>query len=111
MLKIEKLNKNGVDYLVSFNYEYNNSKCKVLAFAKMVKLSSYGKQLVKKLLTIQKIAISNDCNKLLKLINEKLFTINELYRKKVINLAKKVDLSYEGSKTFNFITCYNQIEL
>jgi hypothetical protein len=111
MLKFENLkNKNGIEYLVAFNYDCNNSKSKILAFAKMVHLSERGKQIVKKLLTIQKIAINNDYNKLLRKVNEKLFDINEIYRKNVINLAKKINVSYDGAKTFNFITCYNQIE-
>ena len=108
MIKLQnKTNNNGKNYLVASAYNEANGKTRILAFAKSVKLTPNGAKLVKKLLHIQKIAINNDYTKLLNQINKKLFAINELYRKRIINNAKKVILDFEGCTTFNYITCYN----
>ena len=108
MIKLEiKQNQTNKNYLVASAYNYDNGKTKVLAFAKSVKFTPDGAKLVKKLLQVQKIAINNDYTKLLNQINKKLFAINELYRKRIINNAKKVILDFEGCTTFNYITCYN----
>lgn len=107
MIKLEFKQQNNKQFLVASDYNTNNGKTKLLAFAKSVKFTPNGAQLVKKLLHLQKIAINNDYNKLLKAINQKLFAINELYRQKIIANAKKVILDFNGCATFNFITCYN----
>lgn len=107
MIKFELKQQNNKQFLVAKDYNTSNGKTKLLAFAKSVKLTPNGAKLVKKLLQIQKIAINNDYTKLLKVINQKLFAINEAYRKRIINNAKKVILDFEGCTTFNYITCYN----
>lgn len=107
MIKFELKQQNNKQFLVASDYNTNTGKTKLLAFAKSVKFTPNGAKLVKKLLQIQKIAINNDYNKLLKRINTMLFNINELYRQRIIANAKKVILDFQGCATFNFITCYN----
>ena len=108
MIKFENQKQNNKNYLVA--KDYTTRKAKILTFAKSLKLTPKGLKLVTTLLKLQKVAINNDFNKLLKQINLMLFKVNEIYRQTLIKNAEKIQLSYDGAKTFNFITCYNLIK-
>lgn len=105
MIKFENHKQNNKNYLVV--KDYTTKKAKILTFAKTLKLTPKGLKLVTTLLKLQKIANDNDFTKLLTKINLLLFKVNEIYRHILIKNASKVELSYEGAKTFEFITCYN----
>ena len=85
------------------------NKTKILKFIDSVALSTQGKQLVKKLLMLRRLALKNNNIKLLTKVNKQLFTINQLYRHKLTTKALNNGLDYENAKTFDFITCYNLI--
>lgn len=109
MIKTNNLtNQTGKTFLVAT--DNTTKKAKILIFAKALKLTDKGANLLTKLLRIQKIAINGDYLTLLRKVNEMLFQINEIYRKKLILNAEKVQLDYYGAKTFELITCYNLIK-
>ena len=88
---------------------FMSKKTKILKFIESVGLTRQGKQLVKKLLMLKRLALNNNNIKLLTKVNKQLFTINELYRKHLTNKAIKHDLGYDHAKTFDFITCYRLV--
>ena len=104
--KNEKINQ--ADFITATTTK--NGKQKIIAFAKSVKLNNNGKQIVKKLLHLQKIALDNNFINLLTIINKKLFAINEYYRRRIVKNAQKVEISFQGCKTFEFITCYSLVQ-
>ena len=85
------------------------NKTKILKFIDSVTLTPQGKQLVKKLLLLRQLALKNNYIKLLTKVNKQLFTINQLYRRKLTNKAINKGLSYDNAKTFDFMTCYRLI--
>lgn len=86
------------------------NKTKILQFIDSVKLTPEGKHLIKKLLMLRQLALKNDYIKLLTKVNKQLFTINQLYRRKLTNKAINNGLPYDNAKTFEFITCYSLIK-
>jgi hypothetical protein len=114
MIKFIEKQNNNKNFLLAIDYNTTTAKNKTLAFCKSLKLKPNTKNLLIKLLKLQKICINNDFNQLLSKINQMLFRINECYRKKVIANAQKVNISWDGYKSFEFITCYrllNKIDL
>lgn len=85
------------------------NKTKILNFIDSVQLSAQGKQIIKNLLLLRRLALKNDNIKLLTKVNKQLFTINQLYRRKLTNKAIAKGLPYDDAKTFDFITCYGLV--
>ena len=85
------------------------NKTKILKFIDSVALSQQGKQIIKKLLLLRRLALKNNNINLLTKVNKQLFAINQLYRKHLTDKAINKGLDYENAKTFEFITCYNLI--
>lgn len=85
------------------------NKTKILKFVDSVCLTRQGKQIVKKLLLLRRLALNNNNIKLLTKINKQLFAINQIYRRHLTNKAIAKGLDYDHAKTFDYITCYNLI--
>jgi hypothetical protein len=72
---------------------------------KIIHLNTKTKNYIKRLLELQKIAIENDYTKLLKQINQKLFTINQAWRKKMLQI-NQIDYTMKNYKMIVNATCY-----
>ena len=72
---------------------------------KIIKLNQKTKNLIARLLQLQQKAIDNDQNKTLYQINSILFTINEKWRAKMLQIN---DITYldKGYKSIINTTCY-----
>jgi hypothetical protein len=75
-------------------------------FMKKIKLSNKGRQIVNKLLELQKVAIDNDYTKLLKSVNEKLYQINQIWRNAMIKANQSEFENYQLLSRLNNATCY-----
>lgn len=73
---------------------------------KKIKLSNKGQQIVKKLLELQKIAIDNDYTTLLKKVNERLYNINQSWRKAMLKANPRNFDDYQMQQRLNNATCY-----
>lgn len=72
---------------------------------KIIKLNQKTKKLITKLLDLQQKAKDNDQNKTLNQINTILFTINEKWRSKMLQV-NEIDYLDKGYKSIINATCY-----
>ena len=86
---------NGKKILMIKSTNHNNKTTKqVVLICATPNLNNQGKQILNKLLLLQKIAIANECNKLLNKVNARIYRINEFYRKQLFKI-NKVDFNNE----------------
>jgi hypothetical protein len=72
---------------------------------KIIKLNQKTKNLIARLLNLQQKAKDNDQNKTLNQINQILFTINEKWRNKMLQV-NEIDYLDKGYKSIINATCY-----
>jgi hypothetical protein len=92
---------NGKKILMIKSTNHNNKTTKqVVLICATPNLNNQGKQILNKLLLLQKIATANECNKLLRKVNARIYRINEFYRKQLFKINK---IDFNNERKFNAI--------